>query len=456
MGMKNKLIIALITVPVILGAFKVTDRVAFRRDAWIADYEQLKQETEANYANLKWARSAKNVDLVQLDQTTLAALNKARTKSEARAALGAFISGFKDGHFHIESGPPRPVSAIMNLLPRHEQARVDFQMTAAQACKAAGFTRKRHSLDIEHPRLVEDKSTEFAAGVLAFEDGRKFGVIRIPLFQQYDYAGSCERAWKSFSANRAGACDDGCQEMFYNAAKHEVAAQLAREARAVAHAADGLIIDLTGNGGGTEWADNAAAALTPIELRRAPGAFIRGEHWARTFAQHVVAFEKARNVSDRAVARALQDSARASCNLSGIWKDRSYTPQCWNVVTQTPYTENHFSELKQAGPYSGRLFIMVDEATASASEQFTAILRDHNAAVVIGTRTLGVGCGYTNGGIDIRLRNSGLAIRMPDCARMRADGSNEYEGIQPDVTADWGESAASKGLALEKAMHAIL
>src|SRR5688572_31660930 len=49
--------------------FKVTDRVAFDRADWIADYEQLKQEVEANYANLKWAGSAKGVDLVQLDRS---------------------------------------------------------------------------------------------------------------------------------------------------------------------------------------------------------------------------------------------------------------------------------------------------------------------------------------------------------------------------------------------------
>ncbi|MGQ0561469.1 MAG: hypothetical protein ACT443_06290, partial [Gemmatimonadota bacterium] len=66
---------------------------------------------------------------------------------------------------------------------------------------------------------------------------------------------------------------------------------------------------------------------------------------------------------------------------------------------------------------------------------------------------VGVGCGYTNGGIDIKLRNSGLVIRMPDCARLRADGSNEYEGVKPDVVVDWGSSKASKGEALVKALE---
>jgi C-terminal processing protease CtpA/Prc len=453
--MKKKLIFALLTLPVIFGAFKVTDRVAFDRAAWIADYEQLKQEVEANYANLAWARSAKNVDFVHLDQNTHTALNAARTRSDARAALARFIAGFNDGHFHFESGPPRPVAALMSLLPEKKQARVDYETSAAEACKSFGFSHKRHALAVEHAGLAEARTTEFAAGVLTLEDSRKFGVIRIPLFQQYDYGASCERAWNVFRASRSGDCDDACHESFYEAAKHEVAAQLAREARSVAHGADGLIIDLTGNGGGTEWADNAAAALTPVELKRAPGAFVRGAHWASSFTEDIRAFEKDRNLPDLAIARAMRDSARTSCDLSLIWNDRSYTPRCSNVVTQTAYTQNHFSELAQDEPYTGRLFIMVDKETASASEQFTAILRDNNAALVVGTRTMGVGCGYTNGGIHIKLRHSGLAIRMPDCARMRADGSNEYEGVRPDIAAEWGESAASKGLALEKAMRSI-
>jgi hypothetical protein len=455
MDMKKTLIFTLIIVPMVFGAFKLTDRVAFDRAEWTADFEQLEREIEANYANLKWARSAKSVNLVELDRTARAALANAQTKSEARAALTAFIAGFDDGHFHIASGPPRPVAAVMKLLPERTSPRVGFDMKAQEACRAFGFSRKRHALQIEHPQLVQATSTEFAAGVLTLEDGRKFGVIRIPLFQQYDYAASCERAWRSFSAGRAGTCDDSCRQMFNDAAKHEIAAQLAREARSMAHAVDGVIVDLTGNGGGTEWADDAAAALTPVELRRAPGAFVRGEHWTRAFAGDIETFESERNLPDLAIARAMQDSARARCNLAGIWKDRAYVPQCWNIVPQTPYTKNHFGDLTQADPYDGPLFIMVDEGTASASEQFTAVLRDNDAAVVIGTRTMGVGCGYTNGGIPIVLRNSRLAIQMPDCARMRADGSNEYEGVRPDIAADWGTSAASKGMALEKAMRSV-
>ncbi len=49
----------------------------------------------------------------------------------------------------------------------------------------------------------------------------------------------------------------------------------------------------------------------------------------------------------------------------------------------------------------------------------------------------GVGCGYTDGGIPLTLGHSGLAVKAPDCARYRQDGSSEARGVAPDVTVDW-------------------
>jgi hypothetical protein len=57
----------------------------------------------------------------------------------------------------------------------------------------------------------------------------------------------------------------------------------------------------------------------------------------------------------------------------------------------------------------------------------------NRAAIVMGAPTVGAGCGHTNGGTPTTLKNSGGILEMPDCARMRSDGSNEVMGIQPDV-----------------------
>jgi hypothetical protein len=56
---------------------------------------------------------------------------------------------------------------------------------------------------------------------------------------------------------------------------------------------------------------------------------------------------------------------------------------------------------------------------------------------VIGERTYGAGCGYTDGGIRHVLPHTGLDVRLPDCVRARADGMNEVEGVTPDVPIAW-------------------
>jgi C-terminal processing protease CtpA/Prc len=99
-------------------------------------------------------------------------------------------------------------------------------------------------------------------------------------------------------------------------------------------------------------------------------------------------------------------------------------------------------------PYSSRLYIMTDPNTASASEEFAATLVDNGVAKTMGVKTMGVGCGFTDGGNPTKLKNSKLVIWMPDCARMRADGSNEFEGVKPDIAVDWGADQASKTTAL--------
>jgi C-terminal processing protease CtpA/Prc len=68
---------------------------------------------------------------------------------------------------------------------------------------------------------------------------------------------------------------------------------------------------------------------------------------------------------------------------------------------------------------------------------FAAMLKDNGAATLIGTPTYGSGCGHMNGGVWVTLENSGGRVSLPDCARFRADGTNEVTGIVPDVLVPW-------------------
>jgi C-terminal processing protease CtpA/Prc len=65
------------------------------------------------------------------------------------------------------------------------------------------------------------------------------------------------------------------------------------------------------------------------------------------------------------------------------------------------------------------------------------MLRDNNAATIVGEPTGGAGCGYTSGGIQTFLKSTGAKVKIPDCVRLRADGSNEVAGITPDVLIPW-------------------
>ena len=94
------------------------------------------------------------------------------------------------------------------------------------------------------------------------------------------------------------------------------------------------------------------------------------------------------------------------------------------------YTEN---------PKGRPLYVLVDRENWSAAEYFAALLQDNHAASVVGELTGGAGCGYTDGGIPTKLKNSGAQLKMPDCVRFRADGSTEVNGITPDVLLPWAE-----------------
>jgi hypothetical protein len=88
-----------------------------------------------------------------------------------------------------------------------------------------------------------------------------------------------------------------------------------------------------------------------------------------------------------------------------------------------------------ARAWSGPVLVLVDAGSASATELFAAMLQDAHAALVIGAPTLGAGCGWTMGQYESSkiLAHSQARVMIPDCTRVRAEGSNELDGIQPDL-----------------------
>ena len=90
------------------------------------------------------------------------------------------------------------------------------------------------------------------------------------------------------------------------------------------------------------------------------------------------------------------------------------------------------------GVWRGPLILLVDGESWSASEEFGALLQDNRAAFVMGEPTGGAGCGHTDGSQPAVLSNSGGRLELPDCARLRRDGSNQVRGVISDLTLGWG------------------
>jgi hypothetical protein len=274
----------------------------------------------------------------------------------------------------------------------------------------------------------------------------------------------CETALSEFKLAPDLACDGFCENQIRRRASNLLTAAFTRQIeRLKREKVDQLMIDLTANGGGTNWYEPAARALTKKPLRSPRSAFIRHPHWAKNLSDRLADFEAAAAKSSGAVQQMLQLVAAAvrtdlveankPCDRAALWQNQKIS--CSLVVPFSkhilPYAKpGEFSASPvgsilfaasdydyREGVYNGKLLILIDGRTASSSEAFTAMLRDNGAATVLGQPSMGAGCGYTNGGIPTVLKNSLLKIKMPDCVRLRADGSNEINGITPDVIVPW-------------------
>ena len=63
---------------------------------------------------------------------------------------------------------------------------------------------------------------------------------------------------------------------------------------------------------------------------------------------------------------------------------------------------------------------------------FAALMRDRGIAKTVGIHTLGLGCGSMTESAPLTLPHSRLSFRVPNCVRLRADGTDEVAGVAPD------------------------
>ncbi|HEX8653639.1 MAG TPA: S41 family peptidase [Allosphingosinicella sp.] len=448
---------------------------AFSPEPWLADLAEARTALTTRYANLEWLLTERELDLGALFGRAEAALRGARSEAEAMAILNRLVQRIGDGHVTLSwrrpLAPAAAPAASTNPPP---------PPTAEAFCRAQGYSSAPDgpglgpSLPGYTPLFEGDL---LPAGTVRVGATRA-GILRIALFEPRASSRLCLESVAALAFPLDRPCDRECAGLLAAEAYRRLG--VAMEDRLLRLRAEGariLIVDLTGNGGGSEWAEAAARMLSRRPLRSARLGFVRGEHWERqwretaarlrTAAENAAPADRTRLLAWAAEAEAAEAEARRRCPPTGDpacpWLGRAgfatglvgeapagaFDGRDWAAHVFTPARHSY-----RDGAWDGPVIVLVDQDTASAAEEFAAILQDNRAALILGSRTAGLGCGHTSGGTPTRLPNSGATLTIPDCARFRADGSNEVRGILPDQVLPWraNDGRAFRARMLEQAL----
>lgn len=419
---------------------------------WLADLAQIRAAIESQYPNRDWLVGEREVSLDRWFDRTTDAIRASRSDADARRALDSLIERFNDGHVSLrwpvitaeeDSGPNKQVDPQQTpSIPAFCAARgYDAgQTTSGTAATMPGY----HRIESGGP---------FQSGIVSSKEAT-IGVIRIGVFSTQGYPTVCEQAVANVQIDFRKPCDEACDDRLLTEAYAIMTRGLITTIeRLRAAGAQVLMVDLTRNGGGTEWAEAAARIVSPVSLRSAQVSVLRGDTWVRRWNDLAMKLRKeAQNTSGADRAKLLEFSAIAESTANGL---KPCPGSDCSRLANARFASGLLAELPsgQLGgkkwavdvfspaqfPYrdsvwKGPLIVLVDSETWSAAEQFTALLRDNNAAIVMGTRTGGAGCGHLDGNDPITLTHSGAKLELPNCVRFRRNGSNEVSGIVPDVS----------------------
>lgn len=470
----------------LLLATPAAPAAAFDAAAWQADFDALEHALEARYPNLAWLGSPRGgVDLVALDRRTRAALAAARTDAQAEAAITGFVDALHDGH--LQRVPREPAAQApapgASAAPRAS----DCSALEIEPPREPGFSAALANL----PGFSADAApTPFPAAQLRTPHGLRLGAIRIASFTEMAYPSLCARALRELQEAHVAVTAHRLRDAMADDWLEALAAALGA---AKQHGVDALVVDIRGNAGGNDAGDWSVRMFTPAPVRSArllmaptPGAAAYAETQSRHLrrgldklgdaaASAPLAAQMRQSLDEFGARRGAAGAAR--CDLSWVWRER----RDWNeglckglvdmgfasggvayLAPVAPRERDIASYLywpAQAdawrGAWSGPVYVLVDAQVWSSAEMFAASMRDNGVARIVGQRTGGAGCGNMGDDPLIELPHSGLAFHLPDCVRLRADGSDEVAGVEPDlpVAPIAGEDAAAHAGRLVEAIE---
>jgi len=452
----------------------------FDPTGWLSDYAALKQALEKRYSNLAWFGSPEGgVDLPALDRQTLAALKSAQSEEQARNALLNFVTSFHDGHFSQLRDPARPADA-------KPAEPVYSRSDARSGCSALGYAVDRSpsfSLPFERlpgfQSLSDGMAQPFRAGILLPGDSPvRLGIVRIPSFRATAES-LCLAAWNRDDAwDKDGklivpAVRQAAEQGWYDAL-----AGLLRTFKSEGAAA--VLVDIGDNSGGNDSGDIAARLFTALPLHSASLWMSQDESAsAAYFDEQMQALRRALQLdpgnsevqkSLATFTRQKEKLAQDICPMDWVWRER----RGWNsgacrrlveagsaggplaylapgaVADREVARRLHWPA--QITPlwntWTGPLYVLTNGRTYSAAEMFAAVLQNNRAAKIVGAPTGGDGCGFMIAPDPLVLPVSQLRFRIPNCVRMRADGTDEVAGIKPDLPVLPSEGEDDRALAL--------
>ena len=467
------------------AGFPASGQPAYDPEPWLADMAQAREALSAGYANLDWAVRDRGVNLPRVTTLMEQRFRAARNDTEARRVFEQFLEAFADSHLDVEwptSDPkpePSPSAATASAAPPPSLCRsMNYQTRAldlgSTVDKLPGYTP-----------LATPGSRVLPAGIVKAGE-RTVGTLRIALFGAQFSPELCEQAAQARGLKPSDPCDEHCRYALERAINDRLTDILAAQLKALAAAgADTLIVDIGGNGGGSGWSANAARTVAAGPLRTWPVALVRHPHHVAMLESRrkdlIDAAAKASGEDRRRLLAAAETATRAiaevrrPCDRSAYWRGEPVTCEGliapfylsgWADGEPGPFASREAAsvlywpagEHYAQGAWTGKLLVLVNRHTHSAAEEFAALLQDNSAAVIIGAPSGGAGCGHIDGRITERLKHSGGLLVMPNCSRLRADGSNEVGGIDPDVLVGFREtdSQAQRARRLAAALPAIL
>ena len=439
---------------------------------WLADFAALKAGMEDRYANLAWfASPAGGIDLPALERQTAKALAAASNDREARRIILDFVAAPGDGHFSPQ--PDDPPTGNAHAEPEAIALNPDDPVSG---CAALGYgPRGRIPFSLPFESLpgfqlqADGLAKGFRAGILPVRPGGRLGIVRISEFRETGTIWACMEGWlalaKMHKTIDTQSVQDAAQDQWFR----QMSATLHGFAAAGVAA---VVIDIGNNSGGNDLADWLPRLFTDRPVHSARMFVARSPAVAGYMDEELDGLRKplptptdaaahqalAHQALDQAIAGFEAEKSALSahgCDMSWVWREqRPWQPDapCSRLVDvgsaagARDYLAPHIFATDIAkriywaavaddyiGAWTGPVYVVTDAHSYSAAELFASSVQFNHIAKTVGQRTAGDGCGFVTDIPPLVLPNSRMAFRIPNCVRLRADGTDEVAGVPANL-----------------------